>query len=108
MNLRLVRMSGLPVSEENLAAYNEEFKSSYDAIMEQHSPDMLKVHEALQALDKELQGKWQRIESNSLPKSAKGWRALIEKFQAPIMIAVSAEENAEGTLVLVIMDQPLA
>jgi hypothetical protein len=101
-------MSGLPVSEENLTKYNDEFKASYDTIMAEHGPDMLVVHQKLLELDKELQQKWQRIESFSLPKSAKGWRELIEAYKAPIMVAVSAEEGSEGTLVLVIMDQPLA
>lgn len=106
MKLRLARMSGKPVSAENLAQYESEFKQQYDKILEQHGQDMLTVHQELLKLDNELQGKWQRIEMESLPKSAKGWRELIAKFEAPIMLAQSLDKPDE--LVLVIMDEPIA
>jgi hypothetical protein len=106
MKLRLARMSGRPVSAENLAAYEAEFKERYDKILEAHGNDMLTVHQELLKLDQELQGKWQRIEVEALPKSGKGWHELLEKFDAPVMLAKSSENV--GELVLVIMDEPLA
>lgn len=106
MKLRTVRFSGLPVSQDNLEAYNAEFQQRYDKIMETCGNDMLKVHEELQKLDAELQQKFQQIESFELPKSAKGWQKLLESFDAPIMLAKSSEGKNE--LVFVIMDQPLS
>lgn len=106
MKLRLVRMSGRPVSPENLAEYEAEFKKEYDKILEQHGQDMLTVHQELLKLDEVLQNKWQRIESNDIPKSKKGWVKLLETYDAPIMLAKSAENVDE--LLLVIMDEPLA
>lgn len=106
MKLRLARMSGRPVSAENLAQYETEFKARYDQILEQHGQDMLTVHQELLKLDEELQGKWQRIEVEALPKSAKAWHELLEKFDAPVMLAKSSENVKE--LILVIMDEPIA
>lgn len=106
MKLRLARMSGRPVSVENLAQYESEFKIRYDEILAQHGQDMLTVHQELRKLDEELQGKWQRIEVEALPKSGKAWLELLKKFEAPVMLAKSSENVDE--LVLVIMDEPLA
>jgi hypothetical protein len=106
MKLRLARMSGRPVSAENLASYESEFKERYDTILAQHGQDMMTVHQELLKLDEELQGKWQRIEMEDLPKSRKGWHELLEKFDAPVMLAKSSENVEE--LVLVIMDEPIA
>jgi len=106
MKLRIQRFSGMPVAMENLAAYDTEFKARYDDIMAKYSPDMLEVHKHLQELDAELQAKWNQIESEPVPKSAKGWQRLIAKYQAPVMLAQSAENSKE--LLLIIMDQPLA
>ena len=106
MKLRLARMSGKPVSVKNLEAYTTEFKTRYDEILEKHGKDMLTVHQEILKLDEELTGKWKQIEVETLPKSAKAWRDLIDKFQAPIMLARSSENVDE--LVLVIMDEPIA
>ena len=71
MKLRLVRMSGKPVSMENLEAYTLEFKAKYDKILEQHGNDMLTVHQEVLKLDEELSTKWKRIESEELPNRLK-------------------------------------
>lgn len=106
MKLRLVRMSGMPVSPENLAAYNAEFKTAYDAILAEHGNDMLTVHQKLKELDEVLQKKWQTIKTSTVPKSAKAWHKLLEAYDAPVMLAKSSENPKE--LVLVIMDEALA
>lgn len=106
MKLRLARMSGKPVSQENLEAYTMEFKEKYDKILEIHGKDMLSVHQEVLKLDQELHSKWQNIEVEQLPKSARAWRDLITKFGSPLMLALSSENPDE--LVLVIMDEPLA
>lgn len=105
MKLRTIRFSGLPVSPENLKQYNEEWKSAYDAILEQHGQDMLTVHQKVEQLEKDLQAKYVQIESNKLPASKKAWVKLLESFDAPIMLARSSEDPNE--LLLVVMDQPL-
>lgn len=105
MKLRIQRFSGMPVSMENLAAYDKEFKESYDQILATYSPDMLEVHKHLQELDAELQAKWNQVEAEPLPKSAKAWQALVQKYQCPVMLAQSSENPKE--LLLIIMDQPL-
>lgn len=105
MKLRLVRMSGRPVSMDNLEAYTLEWKSRYDEILEKHGKDMLTVHQEVLKLENELQTKWNLIEREELPKSAKGWRKLIDKYECPLMLAVSMDDTKET--VLVIMDQPI-
>jgi hypothetical protein len=105
MRLRTIRFTGLPVAPENLKAYDEEFKTAYDAIVEKHGNDMLTVHQELLKLDEELAKKWASIESSDMPKSAKAWKKMIEKFGAPIMIANSSDNPDE--LVLVIVDRQL-
>jgi len=106
MKLRIQRFSGMPVSMENLAAYDTEFKARYDDILAQYSPDMLEVHKRLQELDNELQAKWNQIESEPLPKSTRAWQKLVQKYEAPVMLAQNAENAKE--LLLIIMDRPLA
>lgn len=106
MKLRLIRYSGLPVSKENLAQYDAEFKAAYDKIQEEHGQDMLAVHTALQELDKQLSSKWSSIEAASIPKSAKAWKNLLAEYDCPIMLARSQENPEE--LVFVIMDMPFA
>lgn len=98
-------MSGLPVSAENLKSYMSEFQARYDQITAEFGQDMLIVHQKLQELDAELQTKYQRVETEGMPKSAKGWHKLLEAFDCPVMVAKSSENPKE--LVLVIMDEPL-
>lgn len=104
MKLQLVRMSGRPVSMQNLAEYDAEFKAEYDKILEAHSPDMLTVHQKLKELDEVLNNKWKLVEQQEIPKSAKAWKQLLEQYDCPVMIAQSAEEGQVGKLVMVIMD----
>lgn len=106
MKLKTQRMSGRPVSQENLQQYVQEWQSAYDAIIAEHGSDMLTVHQKVLQLEQDLNSKWQAVESTEVPKSAKAWKKLIEHYGAPVLLAMSAE--TEGELLLVIMDQPFA
>jgi len=103
--VRIIRFSSMPVDPENLQKYNDEWKSGFDAIEAKFKPDMLVVHQEAEKLEQALQEKYVQIALATLPKSQKQWVELLNKFDAPIMIAKSSENPKE--LVLVIMDQQL-
>jgi hypothetical protein len=102
--MRIVRLSGKPVSTEQLKAYEDEFRETYDKLLETHGTDMQKMHEELIGLDTELASKYANIGVEELPKSQKKWMGLIDSFDAPIMLAKSMDNPKE--LVLVIVDVP--
>lgn len=106
MRLRTVRYSGAPVAPENLQAYDEAFKAGYDAIVAEHGQDMLTVHTKVQALEADLLAKFDNVERQQLPTTAKAWRALLDVYGAPVMVARSSENPNE--LVLVIVDIQLS
>lgn len=101
--MKLIRYSGRPVSLENLKAHEEEFKKRYDEISEMHGPDMLKIHESLIELDKELAQKWEVILEIDVPKSVKAWKKLIDLYEVPVLVAKSKDNPNE--LLLVLMDE---
>ena len=102
--VQIARASGAPLTLKNIEAYDLEFKARYDVILSEAGSDMPTVQDLVQALQDELQRKYEIIGDEVLPKSAKGWQALITKYGAPIMIAQSSEDLKKH--VLVIMDQP--
>lgn len=104
--IKIFRYSGKPLTVEDLQAHKADFQAGYDKILQEHGPDMLKVHEELQKLDTELAQKWKLVDSVPLPKSAKAWKAMANTYQAPVLVAQSSENPAE--IVLVVMDEPLA
>lgn len=103
--LKIFRMSGLPVGVEHLEAYKAEFAAGFDAAKDKHGNDMLSLQSDVQELEDALVAKYEKVGVVELPKSAKAWKALMGKFEAPIMVAQSSEGNNEQ--VLVIVDVPL-
>lgn len=104
MKLQIMRATGAPITLKNIEAYDLEFKARYDVILSECGSDMPTVQVMVQALQDELQQKYEIIGDEILPKSAKAWHELITKYGAPLMLAQSAENPKE--MVMVIMDQP--
>ena len=102
--MKIIRMSGEPVLLELKDAYKAEFQARFDIIEAEHKLDMLMFHQALIDLDAELKPKYSLIEERPMPKSARQWQKLVFEFEAPIMVANSAENKKE--LLLIIMDAP--
>lgn len=98
-------MSGRPVEPDIYAQYMQEFQAEFDKIQAEAGPDMLLFHSKLQELDKQLNIKYSNFFNETVPQSNKAWRTLIKKYDAPLMLALSAENPNE--LILVVMDQPL-
>jgi len=103
--IQIARYSGLPVAPEHVEAYKVEFQAAYDKLQESCGADMLKMHEELEKLDKELAIKWQRILTTLPPRSEKAWKKMVDHYGCPIMIARS-QDNPEQ-LVFVLMDMPI-
>jgi len=118
--VKLMRLTGRPVDQAVLEAYEADFKVGFDAAMRKHAQpgqedvadtmqlkavDMLSVQTELQALDKDLLTKYKVTEEVEMPKTLKAWKALLARVEAPLMLAQSSENPKE--LVLVIVDRPL-
>jgi hypothetical protein len=100
--MQIFRQSGLPLNVQDLQAFETEFKKRYDELLAVHGLDMQEMHKALELLDVELKQKWKLLDQENLPKSNRGWKQLCEKYQAPVMVAMS-QDNPK-TCVLMICD----
>ena len=96
----IIKQSGNPVDVEAAEAYQKEWKEGFDRLFDVEG-DMAIVTEKAREFEEELSKKYGTVETVELPKSKKGWRALLEKAKGPIMIdqRVDSEE-----LVFVILD----
>ena len=106
MKLKIFRTSNLPLDVYDLQAQKAEWTAGYDKLAEECGSDMHTLQQKCEELANELQKKYNLVGEQEVPKTRKQWAALIEKYQAPILIANSADNPKE--LVLAIMDQPLA
>lgn len=103
--MKLMRASGLPVELENLNAYQTEWTAEFDRLKDKHKTDMLSLQSDLAALENELLAKYKCIIDIDFIKSQKGLKKLMDTYQCPIMVAVSAADAKE--LVYVLMDRDL-
>ncbi len=103
--MKVMRMSGRPVSLEQFAAYDAEFKERFDAIQAEVGPDMLTFQARLVALDEELKPKYNLVEDWPIPSTVEEINAIVTAYEVPLMYAKSAEEGNE--IMLVLMDQQL-
>jgi hypothetical protein len=119
MKIRTQRMSGLPVDPASAKLFEDEFKVGYDDALSRHaksrnedgtvnfkSIDMLSVQEDIAKLEAALKLKYKVEGEVQMPKNAKQWNALIQVYQAPLLVANSSERPEE--LVIVIFDTPLS
>jgi hypothetical protein len=103
--IRLFRYSGQPVEPAALAAYEADFKAFYDRASERAKLDMLKLNRFLRYAERILTLRHGAQVEIDMPTTAKKWAALVEKYQAPIMVAATAEDSKK--LVAIIMDSGL-
>jgi len=105
MKVRIFRISSLPLEVVDLQAHKEEWISEYDKLALECGEDMLMLQKKCEELATKLQEKYKCIDKQEMPKNRKQWAALVAKYEAPVLIAPSAENPKE--LVLVICDQPI-
>jgi hypothetical protein len=103
--MKIMRVTGLPVDLDNLEKYKAEWTEGFDMRKAKHGNDMLSLQEDLASFEKELNLKYPTQESIEYPKTQKAMKALVLKYQAPVMIAQSSENIKE--FVFVIMDQEM-
>ena len=101
--MKVMRMSGRPVLIDKLQQYDAEFKESFDVIEAECKQDMLEFHKRLLALDEQLKPKYSVMEDWPLPRSLSQMKAIIDKYQCPIMFAQSKDNPDE--LMLILMDE---
>lgn len=103
----LVRQSGLPIVVEHMHEYSEAFRAEYDHLLGKYNStsfdDMNKFRDELDIVEKKLLEKYPLQERVEMPKNQKQWQSLIERVQAPILVARSLDNSDQ--IVLVIMDQ---
>lgn len=118
MEVKLQRMSGLPVDPELLKMYDDEFRAGYDAAEKKNAKgtnedgsinlkaiDMLSMQQDLAALEDELKKKYKIEAICELPETPEQWFEIMRKYQSAMLIAPSKANPNE--LVLVILDLPL-
>lgn len=103
--MKVMRMSGRPVSLEQFNAYDAEFKARFDLIQAEVGNDMLAFQKKLIELDEELKPKYTVVEEWPLPQTAEEFNAIITAYETPIMVAKSAEAGNE--IVMVLMDEQI-
>lgn len=104
--MKLMRLSGLPVDEADLEAFDKAFKAEFDRIQAEAGLDMLKMHADLAQVDTKLLAQFPNTIDVDMPKSQKSWLELMSRFDTPIMIARAAD--GKHGLVLVLVDKPLS
>lgn len=115
MKLKVYRQSGSPINPESELQYNEEYKALYDKCEAKADtifakefghlkqlPRMIMLQRLLRFAERGLIAKYGGNDVVELPKTAKAWTALLNKYgETPLMLA---KEQASGKLVLLLMD----
>ena len=97
----ILKQSGNPIDEKEAEKFSAEWKEGFNKLFDAYKDDMKTMTEKSQEYENELVKKYSINESVDLPKSIKGWKALLEKHQAGIMLDVNKQT---GKLMLVILD----
>lgn len=105
MKVKMARHSGLPVQEDAAAEYRECWRSYYDKILDKYQPDMGKVQERLEKLADILNKRYKTIIEVEMPKSAKGWKDLLEENGSYGICITTDLDKKEVRLIL--LDQGL-
>lgn len=103
--MKIMRLSGLPVDPSVTEAYTADWQAKFDVLKEKHGNDMLSLQADLVIVEKELNQIYKVIEDIPYAKSVKQLKALVEKYEAPIMAAKSSENPKE--VVYVICDRAI-
>lgn len=103
--MKVMRMSGRPVTLEDFAAYDAEFKENFDRIQAEVGQDMLEFQRRLIALDDELKPKYKLVQDWPFPGTLEEINTIVTTYETPIMFAKSAEEGNE--LCLILMDEQI-
>lgn len=99
--IKIFRMSGLPVKEDQLDAYREEWKSGFDKYEKKHGKDMLSLQEDLAKLENELNDKYKTIEEIDFIKTKKAWSDLMDEY-GNIMVS---RHRDTGEILYIIIDE---
>lgn len=105
--MKVMRMSGRPVSLEQFTAYDNEFKARFDLIQAEVGQDMLAFQAKLIELDDELKPKYNLVEDWALPTTVEDLNAIITAYETPVMFAKSAEDGSNNEVVMILMDQQI-
>ena len=97
----ILKQSGNPIDEKDAEKFSAEWKEGFNKLFDAYKDDMKTMTEKSQEYEDKLVKKYSINESVDLPKSIKGWKVLLEKHQAGIMLDVNKET---GKLMLVILD----
>ena len=102
MKVKLLKQSMSPVDEGKFNAMMDEYKSSYDTIIEESRGDMKKAHEGIDKMIEVLHDKYKgdRELEVDLPKTGKAWSVLLDKYGT---IALGTNIDS-GKLCLMILD----
>ena len=97
----ILKQSGNPVDDTEAEKYSKEWKEGFNQLFDAYKEDMVTMTEKSQEYEDKLCKKYNINLSVDLPKSIKGWKALLTKHKAGIMID---EDAKTGKLMLVILD----
>lgn len=113
MKLEIVSQTGRPADPVKAKAYEAEWQSLYDrseakaAAIFKKPPNRLSKYDHMQILERHLRfcehylvRKYSKLESVEVPKNARQWAKLLERYDGPVMVA----KRTNGKLVLMKMD----
>lgn len=111
MKVQIFRSSGRPVIPADIEAYESEWKSMYDLVEKRaeklfsrlkKTPLMFIQSRMLRVIEANLNRKFGKIVEIDMPKSPKAWQKMVKGYEAPVMVAISAEG---AKTVMIIMDE---
>jgi hypothetical protein len=114
MKLEVFRQSGQIIDDEQQQLYNAEWAPIYDKVMDRikqihsdksHRLFMRPAHHLsermLNYMERQLFKKYSTQVFEELPKTAKQWQALMDKYKAPLLVAGRSDSTK---LVIIVMD----
>lgn len=103
--IKIVRMSGMPVNEQDRDRYKSEWTRLFDKAEKICKMDMLRLQKRMATIEKILNKKYSTVADENLPASSEEWKSLHDKY-GPIMVRLRAD-SSEPILVIYDIEDPV-
>lgn len=103
--VKIVRMSGLPIDEQQKDQYKSEWTRLFDKAEKICKLDMLRLQKRMATIEKILNKKYPTVGDEVLPVTVDEWRSLHDKY-GPLMVRLAATTN-EPIIVIHDVEDPM-
>lgn len=106
MKVKMCRQSGLPVLNENVEEYKNEWREKYDEVLNSYNKvtEMETIQSELQRVQSELEQKYKSIIEVELPKNSKQWKAFQKQYGYSVLVTTDRDHKETR---LILLDQGL-